>query len=433
MKTLLKIWLLVVAVYIFGAASVMFKIWPAPALLDVYFYVVDNRWETQTLNERVRNDLGVTPFRLLTRDAGGAAKGDGFVEVSVPALNERRQSPQLFLADDRKPRLSFIYGVFDFTDGLHGAILLDQKGRVAHRWTLSENPEHLESKPNSRLYPHGVQVNPDGAVTFIFDLGTSINKVDACSNYIWSRSGDMDYNHVLSRAANGDLWTLSGDPSYFVRIDPKTGDPVRSISMGDVIKANPDLGIFTARSEHYAQGKQWLADPFHGNDVEELLPEMAAAFPMFQAGDLLVSFRNLNLIFVFDPETLAVKWWRQGISQQQHDPDWMADGTIMVFDNRWDNPPSNLIAINPATNEVKTVLDGSKYDFHTINRGKAQLFDGDLIVTSSKQGRVFEVDANGRVVFDFVNTYDDKDGTRALLSEAIALPVDYFKEMPTCD
>jgi hypothetical protein len=291
----------------------------------------------------------------------------------------------------------------------------------------------LASKPNSRLYPHGVQVDPDGAVTFIFDLGTSINKVDACSQYIWSHSGQRDYNHVLSRAADGAIWTLSGDPSYYVKIDPETGEELRKISMGDLIAANPDLGIFTTRSEHYAQGKEWNGDPFHGNDIEELLPEMAAAFPMFNAGDLLISLRALNLIFVFDPNTLAIKWWRQGATQQQHDPDWMTDGTIMVFDNRWDNPPSRLTSINPASNEVKTVLDGAKYDFFTINRGKAQLFDNDLLVTSPKQGRVFEVDAQGRVQFEFINTYDDQDGLRALVSEAIALPTDYFKEFPTCE
>ena len=104
-----------------------------------------------------------------------------------------------------------------------------------------------------------------------------------------------------------------------------------------------------------------------------------------------------------------------------------------VADNRWDNPPSRLVTIDPATYEVKTVLDGNDYNFHTINRGKSQKFGDDLVVTSSKQRRVFEVDASGEVVFEFVNTYDNDDGLRALVSEAIALPVDYFKELPTCD
>lgn len=374
MKTLLKIWLLVVVIYGAGVASVMFSIWPAPVLLDIYRYVTDNRWETQTLNERIQNDFGVTPYRLLTRDAGGMPEGDGFRPLEVPHLNARRETPHLFLSPDRKDRLTFIYGVFDFDDGLHGAILIDEKGRVSHRWKLAENPDNLVSKPNNRLYPHGVQVDPDGAVTFIFDFGTSINKVDACGKYVWSNPNNRDYNHSLARDADGSLWVPAGPPSWFDRVDPDTGNAIQSISMGDLIAANPDLGIFSARSEHYAQGRKWLGDPFHVNDIEPLLPEMAAAFPMFDAGDLLVSFRALNLIFVFDPDTLAVKWWRQGVTQQQHDPDWMADGTIMVFDNRWDNPPSKLIKIDPATNNVTTVLDGAAYDFFTINRGKAQYF-----------------------------------------------------------
>ncbi len=433
MKTLLKIWLLVVALYGAGVASMMFAIWPAPAIVELYQYVADNRWETRNLRERVANDMGRTPYRLLTRDAGGAPTGAGFVPLEIAGLRERRQSPHIFIAPERQKQLTFIYGVFDFTDGLHGAILIDEDGKVAHRWTLSENPDLLESKPNIRLYPHGVHVDPDGAVTFIFDFGTSVNKVDACGKYIWSNPANRDHNHSIAADADGSLWMPAGPPNWFDRIDPANGEIVQSISMGDIIAANPDLGIFSARSEHYAEGRKWLGDPFHVNDVEPLLPEMAAAFPMFNAGDLLVSFRALNLIFVFDPDDLKVKWWRQGVSQQQHDPDWMADGTIMIFDNRWDNPPSKLIRIDPATNRVTTVLDGADYDFFTINRGKAQAFEGDLMVTSSKQGRVFEVDETGRVVFEFVNTYDDQKGLRALVSEAIALPVDYFEEFPSCN
>ena len=432
MKTFLKIWLFALVLYVGGVASMLFSIWPAPALREVYLYVTDNRWETQSFSERWRNDLGLVPYRLLTRDAGGAPKGDGFKRLDVANLRDRREQPQLSLSPDRKPKLTFIYGVFDFDTALHGAILIDENGKVVHQWKLAENPANLESKPNIRLYPHGVLVDPDGSVTFIFDFGTSINKVDACGKYIWSRAGDRDYNHSLERDADGSIWVPAGPPNWFDRIDPATGDILQSISMGAIIDANPDLGIFSPRSEHYAQGRKWQGDPFHVNDVEPLLPEMADAFPMFTAGDLLVSFRALNLLFVLDPETLKVKWWRQGATQQQHDPDWSADGTIRVLDNRWDNPPSKITKIDPATYKTHVMLDGGDYNFFTINRGKTQEFGSDLIVTSSKQGRVFEVDKTGKVVFDFVNTYDDKDGLRAIVSEAIDLPLNYFKDMPTC-
>jgi DNA-binding beta-propeller fold protein YncE len=433
MKTVLKIWFLVVILYGAGVASVMFAIWPATALVDIYQYITNNGYETRSVGERVRSDLDITPYRLLTRDGGGAARDAKFTRMKVANLRERRAQPQVFVSPARKPQLTFIYGVFDFTDGLHGAILLDENGKVIRRWTLNENPENLTAKPNTRLYPHGVLVDPDGSVTFIFDFGTSITKVDACGRYVWSKAERRDYNHVLSRSIDGNIWAPGGPPNWFDEIDPKSGEIIRSISMGDIIKANPDIGIFSPRAEFSSTGRIWPADPFHINDIEALQPKMAAAFPMLDAGDLMISFRALSLIFIIDPNSLKVKWWRQGAVQQQHDPDFEPDGTIMVLDNRWDNPPSRVVKIDPATYDVRMVLDGSKYDFNTINRGKIQQFGGDLLVTSSKQGRVFEVDETGRLVFDFVNTYDDKEGLRGLVSEAIALPMDYFKELPTCN
>jgi hypothetical protein len=45
---------------------------------------------------------------------------------------------------------------------------------------------------------------------------------------------------------------------------------------------------------------------------------------------------------------------------------------------------------------------------------------------------VFETDATGRITFEFVNTWDSDKGLRALVSQAISLPVDYFTDMPTC-
>jgi len=421
-----------VVAFVWGVAALKFSVWPATALNEVYNYAFDKRFDTASFTERLQNDLGMTPFRLLTRDGGGGI-GDGFRALPIDGLNPRRQVPQIKISPDRSDKLTFIYGVFDFTDGLHGAILLDETGQVTHRWTLKEDPDNLNAQPNVRLYPHGVIVDPDGAVTFIFDFGSTITKVDACGQYIWSGESGRDYNHTLSKDSDGNIWTLAGAPGKLDKIDPATGAVLRSISMNDVVANNPDIGIFSPRSDFIQKRFYWLHDPWHGNDIEPLPAHMAAAFPQFETDDLLISFRALNLLFVLNPHTLKVKWWAQGLTQQQHDPDWRADGKIMVFDNRWTNPPSKITLIDPATNRASTLLNGADYDFHSLNRGKVQKFGDDLLITSSKQGRVFEVDASGKIVFEFINTYDDGAGLRGLISEAIALPLNYFEGLPKCD
>ena len=76
------------------------------------------------------------------------------------------------------------------------------------------------------------------------------------------------------------------------------------------------------------------ADPYHLNDVEELRPEMAAAFPLFKAGDLLVDLRNLQTMVVLDGQTREVKWSMTGPFFGQHDPDFAPNGHIIMFDNR---------------------------------------------------------------------------------------------------
>ena len=48
-----------------------------------------------------------------------------------------------------------------------------------------------------------------------------------------------------------------------------------------------------------------------------------------------------------------------------------------------------------------------------------------MTLSSPQQGRVFEVNAKGEVVFEFVNRYDDQHSM--LVSELVTLPTGHFK------
>jgi hypothetical protein len=63
---------------------------------------------------------------------------------------------------------------------------------------------------------------------------------------------------------------------------------------------------------------------------------------------------------------------------------------------------------------------------HTSLRGKHQILpNGNLLVTQFEAGRLFEVDGNGEVVWEYVNRYDEDEV--AELTGAIRYPLDYFR------
>ncbi|MGH6948547.1 MAG: arylsulfotransferase family protein, partial [Kiloniellales bacterium] len=134
-------------------------------------------------------------------------------------------------------------------------------------------------------------------------------------------------------------------------------------------------------------------------------------------------------------------WHQTGPWLQQHDPDFLPDGTIAVFNNRRDNTPtgsvfggSNIIIVDPASRETRIAYEGTpERPFHTDEQGKHQLLpNGNILITESYGGRAFEVDEKGEIVWEHINRVDDTH--IAEFQEATRLPEDYFTvEDWTCE
>ena len=180
-----------------------------------------------------------------------------------------------------------------------------------------------------------------------------------------------------------------------------------------ILDANDLIGSLFPTGNGLVDGYT-MEDVLHTNDVEILSRDDAPAFPLFEAGDALVSFRNLNLLIVFDPESGVVKWSQTGPWLRQHDPDFLPDGRILVFDNRDDGAESRLLggsrllAVDPVTREVETIYEGTPEEpFFTSGRGEADVLDnGNFLVTETGAGRVFEVTPDGAIVWSFIHRYD---------------------------
>jgi hypothetical protein len=363
-----------------------------------------------------RSYLGIAPTRFLLPAEGEAAG----VVVHVPG------APQ--------PGLTLISGISD--DGVVGLRLIDLDGTVRHRWparfsAIWPDPQHVRGRRlpanDWRTEIHGAVLLPDGDVVFNFE-GYGLQRLDPCGEVVWK----LPYmtHHSVFMDDDRNLWvpglryhaepvsSLPGIVPPFLedmilQVSPD-GTILREISLLELFYANELEALLFANGQGTIDGGSHK-DLLHLNDIETLSMRDAAAFPLFEAGDIMASLRNLNLVMVIDSASEAVRWTQTGPWIRQHDPDFLPDGRIMVFDNRRDESGeqilggSRILAIDPATREVDVLYEGSDdAPFFSRIKGKHQfLANRHLLIAEAVRGRVFEVTMDGRIVWSYISPFDD--------------------------
>ncbi len=325
-------------------------------------------------------------------------------------------------------------------DVTNAAILLSPDMAIERVWELDEAATFgsLVPQPHYRKFVHGYEYLDDGSFLFTFDGGVSLQRFDACGRRMWSAPGY--YSHSVNADEDGrTAWTIG--ENEIVQLSTEDGAVLRKITVQDLADANPDIDIFQVRrlfdndlggNSRDTDGN-WLPDPHHLNEVDPLPTALSGRFSDlgFRPGDLLISARSSNLLFVLDPATLEVKWWRMGATQRQHDPDWEADGTISVFNNRMSRDYSEIVAIDPHTMGKRVLVDGQDRDFYSRIRGKHQILpSGNVLVTSAQQGIAFEATPEGETAFEIVNFKPGDDAVNYVLSEVVWLPSDKVRVVP---
>jgi hypothetical protein len=274
---------------------------------------------------------------------------------------------------------------------------------------------------------HGTALLPNGDAILNLGAGGTV-RVDRCSRVLWKVPGET--HHAVDPLPSGETLIparheraaagperprLGPGPNGFywedtlLRVRPD-GTVAQEIPVLDMLYRSGWQSLLLAESGPDAKIRS--EDPTHLNDAEVLREEVAPAFPMFRAGDVLLSLRNLNTLLVADGRTWRIEWAMTGPFLGQPDPDFLPNGHIMVFDNRATGArpafgSSRVLEIDPATREVVWSYDGAGDEpFYTRERGAQQaLPNGDVLVTDALEGRVFEVSRGSpsRVVWEYVN------------------------------
>ena len=308
------------------------------------------------------------------------------------------------------------------------ATLIDLDGRVAHRWALpysaiwDDTSPVKQPQPDQFTYWRKAALLPNGDLLAIFvatgdtPWGYGMVKVDKDSRVIWRYLGQT--HHDFDIAADGRIYALTHEmrrttfdkhpqitvprlDDFLVVLSPD-GEELKKVSILDALADSP--------YERLLNRVAWYNkhDFIHTNNVDLIDTDDAAVLPFAKEGQVLLSFRDIDTIAVLDVDAERIVWARRGAWLAQHDPDVLANGNILLFDNMGsfgEHGRTRVLEIDPKTGaEVWSYAGDSEHPFESEARGALQrLPNGNTLITESHGGRLFEVTADGRVVWEFVN------------------------------
>jgi len=327
------------------------------------------------------------------------------------------------------------------------ASIIAMNGRVVQSWDTdwfriwpdaAHLPKRLVPKSRPGTHVHGAVVLSDGDLVFNFEhLG--LVRLDRAGEVVWR----LPYrtHHSVHLQDGGNLWVCGQE----LRTEPDSRFPHRPVPFDEytLLEVSPEGGIVEKWSvpgllhENGMDGILHLSaaaphpsvlnDVLHLNDVEPFPASMEEDF--FEHGDVLVSLRNVNTVFVFNRDTRRIKFSCTGWFVAQHDPDFVDGNTFSVFDNNHvpnQHPArSRIVMVSARERTTEVFFEGSpSMPFHTSIMGKHQwLPNGNLLVTESCRGRAFELTPEKKIAWEYHNYVDER--TVGVVEQVERLPSGY--------
>src|SRR4030042_3622001 len=306
------------------------------------------------------------------------------------------------------------------------------KGELLHQWKIdwfdmwpdaTHLPERFKPKSRPGTNVHGTVVMENGDLVFNFEhLG--LVRIDWNGKVIWRLP--YQTHHTIHRHDNGNLWVcgqkehternnrfLNRVPPFseymILEVTPE-GRIVYERSVSEILSKNGRTGLLYLGSLHNWNTRVG-GDILHLNDVEPFPETLKEGF--FKRGDILVSLRNINTVFVYNIKDDKIKFISTGRFVRQHDPDFIDGNTFSVFDNNnisfeTENSRSRILIVSAPEEKIAAYFEGNpKNHFYTEIFGQHQwLPNGNLLITESVWGRAFEINQEKEIVWEYTNFID---------------------------
>ena len=293
----------------------------------------------------------------------------------------------------------------------HHATLVDDEGRIVHRWRHPQGIQYARLLSNGNLLLHALAPEDAGGVEQIGGSSAALYELDWDGNVVWEYQNPM-LHHDFYRLDSGNqlvlLWRkLPEDVSARVRgghhheEDPDVmwgdviqeitpaGEPVREWCSWEHLSFEEDVSC--PLESH----KEWT----HLNSID-----------VTPAGEWLLSFRLTSTVGLVDPASGAFNWkWGPETLSHQHHASMLESGNVLIFDtgcHRRRGPSfSKVVEVDPSSDEIvwsyRADVVLAFYSF--MSSGAQRLVGGDTFITEGATGRLFEVTPEGETVWEYVS------------------------------
>ncbi len=318
--------------------------------------------------------------------------------------------------------------------GVGKAYLIDMDGAVVHTW-----------KPKGyRLYHMALPLWKGRILTRLQSENGGYRKLallDWNGKKLWEyyNAGEFRLHHDHQWRKDGALLLLASTKKLVPAIAPFEIWDDRVVCLDKNSKEilwnwntsdhYDELGLTDEAREIIYNGETSFKkdDPFHTNSIQALPPNPhEETDSRFAEGNILVSQRRTNKVFIFDPVSGDVVWVLSKPTIGQHHarmipPGLPGAGNILVFDNGMKGgypaetrPFSRVIEVNPKTQKlVWKYKDDFPYGFDSPARGSAQrLPNGDTLICESQFGRFFEVTPEGEIVWEYIHRFEGNNAVQ---------------------
>lgn len=340
-------------------------------------------------------------------------------------------------------------------------LLVDMEGQPVHEWSVSTGLHQPELRPDGTLYysthtyadmrthglyrlapdstplwkyhcriDHDYHVGDDGRILIhcLLDrivprLGTGLRRnpylveINAAQELLWEWHAEEHVQELV------DLCGLEIPIDWPRRIRDELDEqaswaerfPTRCAADFAVMMNQRDSILMEKRlvdlsrqersdlAQRMIESRTW--DWAHNNTVE-VLPETptSARDGRFRAGNILFSYRSLDIIGVIDRHSGDIVWaWGPGQLDGQHQPTMLPNGHFLIFDNGMRRGWSRVIELEPLSGEIVWEYAGTpREDFQATFISGAQLLpNGNVLVCDGVHMRLFEVTREKEIVWEY--------------------------------